>query len=181
MAIVFVVAYIVLAPMLPLATFWFEQHATARPKQLASQLHLPLGQVAAAPGDNRLVVPAMLLNAPISEGKDLSALRNGPWRRPNGSTPDNGGNTVIVGHRFTYANPHGVFYNLNKVRLHDELGIFWQGKRYLYKVSSIATVPPTDTIIESPTADARLTLYTCAPLWLPKDRLVVIAELEQQS
>jgi sortase (surface protein transpeptidase) len=37
-------------------------------------------------------------------------------------------------------------------------------------------VPPDQTQIEAPTTDARLTIFTCTPLWLPKDRLVVVAE-----
>jgi sortase A len=164
-----------------MATYWFERHTGSRLQQLTSQLHSPVQQVALTANNNRLIIPAMLLNIPINEGKDLNALRTGPWRRPNGSTPAQGGNTIIVGHRFTYTNPRGSFYYLNKLQLNDEVGIFWQGKRYVYKVSNIQVVPPTDTAIELASSDTRLTLYTCTPLWLPKDRLVVTALLEHNT
>lgn len=177
--ILLIVAYIVIAPVTPLAVFWIEEHSGARLQKLTREVKLPAAKINDAPGDDRLVIPAMLLSVPINEGKDLSALRTGPWRRPNGSTPDKGGNTVIAGHRFTYANPRGIFYFLNKLKPGDEAAVFWHGKRYVYKVSDVKTVPPTDEAIEAPTSDARLTLYTCTPLWLPKDRLVVTAELEQ--
>ncbi|HSX36097.1 MAG TPA: class E sortase [Patescibacteria group bacterium] len=176
-----VCAYIIVAPFMPAALFWFEAHTTDRLRQLSADLHLPAGNIQATPSDNRLVIPSMLLNTPINEGSTLAALRTGPWRRPNGSTPDKGGNTVIAGHRFTYTNPRGIFYYLDKIHVGDEIGIFWQGKRYVYKVTSTETVPPTDVAIEAPTKNAQLTLYTCTPLWLPKNRLVVIAQLEKSS
>jgi LPXTG-site transpeptidase (sortase) family protein len=178
--IIVVLGYVIFAPLLPLATYWVDSHTGSSLQRLNAQLQLPAGKVSGAPQDNRLVVPAMLLNVPINEGKDLSALRNGStWRRPNSSTPDKGGNTVIVGHRFTYTNPRGSFYFLNKLAVGHEVGIFWQGKRYMYKVSSVKVVPATDTSVEDSTKNAQLTLYTCTPLWLPKDRLVVTAQLER--
>ena len=159
-------------------TFWL-QSRTMRATQLAAQLHAPSTKVTVPTGE-RLVVPAMLLNEPINEGANLSALNHGgTWRRPKTSTPDAGGNTVIVAHRYTYTNPRGTFYFLNKIKVGDEIGVFWHGKRYVYRTTSVRTVNPNDTTVEAPTKNAQLTLYTCTPLWLPKDRLVVIAELEK--
>ncbi|HKU19142.1 MAG TPA: class E sortase [Candidatus Saccharimonadales bacterium] len=180
-ATVLICAYIMIAPLAPLMAFWIATHTGSRMRSLNQELTLPINRVPASPSDNRLVIPAMLLDTPINEGRDLSALRTGPWRRPNGSTPAAGGNTVIAGHRFTYTNPRGTFYFLNKLQPGDRIGIFWRGKRYLYRVTASETVPPTAGNIEAPTKDAQLTLYTCTPLWLPKNRLVVIAKLEQVS
>lgn len=162
-----------------MALFWFQQHASSRLQQLHMQLHLPTDQLKISPSDNRLIIPAMLLSVPINEGPDMKALRTGPWRRPNGSTPDHGGNTVIVGHRFTYTNPRGAFYYLDKVHAGDEIGIYWRGNRFLYKVSGTKVVSADDTTIERQTKGTQLTLYTCTPLWLPKNRLVVTAMLEK--
>jgi LPXTG-site transpeptidase (sortase) family protein len=178
-AIMIVVAYIVVCPFIPALVFWIEDHATSRLPKLNAQVHLPATNVPMGGSDERLVIPAMLLDMRINEGRTLAAANSGPWRRPNTSTPDRGGNTVIIGHRFTYTNPRGVFYYLNKLKQGDEIAVFWHGKRYVYKVSSVKIVPPTDTGVEAPTADTRLTLYTCTPLWLPKNRLVVTAALER--
>lgn len=123
----------------------------------------------------------MLLNQPVLEGpiaQQYKVLNNGIWRFPRSSTPDKGGNTVLIGHRFTYTNPRGVFYFLNKVKVNDEIGVWWNNKQYSYKVVNIAEVRPTDTAIEANTTNPELTLFTCTPLWLPKDRLVVVANLE---
>jgi sortase A len=160
-------------PFVPGIMFHIRQHSgTAR--QLQQALSMP----AATPinmGGERLIVPAMLLSAPINEGPQNSGLSKGLWRIPYSSTPTRGSNTVIVGHRFTYTNPEGVFYNLDKVKLGDEIGIFWHGKRYLYTVRKTEVVSPNDIQVQDPTKAAQVTLYTCTPLWFPKDRLVVIA------
>ena len=179
-AIMVVVGYIVIAPIIPIVSFWFEAHTTPRMGQLRSQLHIPISQLHIPPTGDRLIIPVMMLDAPINEGRDLSALRTGTWRRPNTSTPDKGGNTVIVGHRFTYVDPKGIFYYLNKLQVGDEVGVFWHGTRYVYKVFDVQVVPPTTMNVEAPTSDARLTLYTCTPTWWPKNRLIVSAKLEQQ-
>jgi LPXTG-site transpeptidase (sortase) family protein len=179
-AILGINAYIIGAPLLPMLSFWTGTHLNHQAGKLTNRLHsLSAGTVSAAPSDNRLVIPGMLLDTGIHEGRDMTALRNGPWHRPNSSTPDKGGNTVIAAHRFTYTEPKGSFYYLDKVNVGDEIGVFWQGRRYLYKVTETKTVPATAVGIESPTKDARLTLYTCTPLWMPKDRLVITAEQEK--
>lgn len=177
-ATVLILLYIIVAPVLPALTFWV-QSRTNRGAELAAQLTLPSGKVNAGSGD-RIIVPSMLLNEPINEGADLRALNHGgTWRRPKTSTPSEGGNTVIVAHRYTYTNPRGTFYFLDKVKVGDQIGVFWHGKRYVYSVASVKTVGPNESSIEAPAKNAQLTLYTCTPLWLPKDRLVVTANLEK--
>ena len=52
---------------------------------------------------------------------------------------------------------------------------------YRYKVESSRTVPDTAIQVEAPTKDARLTLYTCTPLWNPVNRLVVVAKPIMES
>lgn len=180
--------YIIGAPLLPKVIYWWQTNHTHRQQQLTQKIH-PKSSTAPAktqPANqpNSLTVPAMLLDTPILEGpvKDTyKILDRGIWRLPFTSTPDKGGNTVIVGHRFTYTNPRGIFYYLDKVRVGDEIGVVWNHTSYLYKVSSVSTVSPSEVGVQAPTADARLTLYTCTPLWNPKDRLVVVAQLEKKS
>jgi LPXTG-site transpeptidase (sortase) family protein len=177
--IVLVNAYIIVMPFVPTVSFWIDSHS---PKKQQLQHDL---SVTAAPGQSvqgeQLVVPALLLNTPINEGNSESTLQKGLWRLPFSSTPPRGGNTVIVGHRFTYTNPEGVFYNLNKLQIDDEIGVFWNSARYLYRVSNILVVPPTDTSVQASSNTPELTLYTCTPLWLPKNRLVVVAKLESET
>lgn len=131
------------------------------------------------PNDNTLVIPRILLQEKINEGKTIAALRNGVWHRPNTSTPPKNSNTVIAGHRFTYQG-QAVFYNLDKVKVDDQIVVYWDHQKYVYQVDRIKEVPPTALEVESSTPEARLTLYTCTPLWSAKNRLVVQAKLTEK-
>ena len=110
----------------------------------------------------------------INEGNSIATLRKGVWRLPHTSTPDKGGNTVLVGHRFTYSG-QAVFYHLDKVKQGDRITIVWKGKLYSYEVKTIKVVPPTEVSVEANTKEPMLTIYTCTPLLTAKDRLVIQA------
>ncbi|HJP96838.1 MAG TPA: class E sortase [Candidatus Saccharimonadales bacterium] len=174
LAIVLINAYVIVMPFLPALFFKAEKHSTV--KQLQQKVSSKPGPITA--NAETLIVPSMALDAPVNEGKTIATLRQGLWRLPYTSTPDKGGNTVIVAHRFTYTNPRGMFYHLDQVHVGDQIAVLWHGKKYVYKTTTTEVVPPTEVSVEAPTADSILTLYTCTPLWNPKDRLVVTASLE---
>lgn len=179
--IILVNGYVVLAPLLPALIYGWQNHSGKR-QQLSREIHPAKPASSNAPSQpNHVVIPSMLLDQPIYDGPEsqqYKILDKGIWRFSWGSTPDKGSNTVLIGHRFTYTNPRGVFYYLNKVKLGDEIGMWWNNKEYVYKVASISEVPPTDTAIEARSSNPELTIFTCTPLWLPKNRLVVVANLE---
>lgn len=185
--IVVINLYIITAPLLPQVTFWWDAHRTNKRAQLQQLINKP--KVAAArpgpdTGPNRIIIPAMMLNQQTLEGPEsdwFNILYKGIWRWPGSSTPDEGGNTVFLSHRFSYTGPRGAFYYLNKLQIGNEIGVVWNGKTYTYSVVSSQIVPPTDTGIENNTSDAQITLFTCTPLWHPVDRLVVVAKLKGVS
>lgn len=186
--IILVNGYIVLAPLLPVVSFWWEDRGGTRQAELTHRLHPSKEAVKTNEStelkQNSLIIPAMLLDQPIHEGpvsQRYNILNDGIWRWPASSTPDKGGNTVLLGHRFTYTQPKGVLYYLDKVKVGDEIGVDWQNRMYTYKVHTIREVSPSETSIQDQTSDARLTIYTCTPLWLPKHRLVITASLEEKS
>ena len=111
--------YIVAAPLLPNVTFWWQ-----------NKIHpLPSAQVVAKkdnryiPQENRLTISGLRLDEEIQLGEDAAILAKGPWHRTHTSTPDKGGNTVIVGHRFYQSRP-SVFYHLDKIKKGDTITIF---------------------------------------------------------
>lgn len=178
--IVIVNAYVILAPFYPQLEYDLQQHEGRR--QHLERVITEKQTAAVIPDDNSVVIPSMLLDQPILEGpvsRTYQILDQGIWRWPIGSTPDKGGNTILIGHRFTYTNPRGVFYFLNKVSIGDQIAVYWQRHEYLYKVDRIEQVAPSDVAIEDNTSQPELTLFTCTPLWIPKDRLVVVAGLER--
>lgn len=185
--IILINLYIIGAPLLPKITYWWQVSHTQTRQNIAKQVHAKpaVSPTQTAPSQpNQLLVPAMLLDTPILEGpvKDTyKILDQGIWRWPLGSTPDKGSNTILIGHRFTYTNPRGIFYYMDKIQMGDEIGLIWDNTHYVYKVTSINEVDPSDVAILAPTPTAQLTMYTCTPLWNPTHRLVVIAALEAKG
>ncbi|MDB5184778.1 MAG: putative sortase family protein [Candidatus Saccharibacteria bacterium] len=179
LAVILVALYIFALPLLPVVQLRFAK-ATDKRHGYAYQNNVQPAAIAktapAIPADNRLVIPALELNQPIKEGRFINVLNDGgTWRRPKTSDPSKGGNTVIIGHSYTYKGL-STFYNLDKLRVNDIILVYWQGKEHDYQVRETKILPPSSGEIEAPTTDTRLTLYTCTPVWNAKNRLVVIAE-----
>lgn len=178
--IVLTSATVIVTPFAPAVISWWTTNNTDTVPRLQATVDAWNAPNASYPTDttNRLIVPAIGLDETIYQaayGRRYQALDAGIWRNPRSSTPDMGGNTVLAGHRFTYTNPKGVFYNLNRLQVGDTIGVQWQSEHYRYQVASIRTVEANETGIEAPTTDNRLTLFTCTPLWKPTQRLVVVA------
>jgi sortase A len=176
--VIFVALYIFVTPFIPRLQLriaraadthhGYVYHNRLQPKAMSDT-------AAPVPQTDQLVIPAMELNQPIKEGQYINVLNDGgTWHRPKTSTPDKGGNTVIIAHRYTYKGL-STFYNLDQLKIGDPILIYWHGHEYDYKVSETKVLSPNTTEIEAPTSDARLTLYTCTPLWNAKNRLVIIA------
>lgn len=172
--VVLLSGYIAVTPFLPTIEWWSRHEAPiiSAPPSVAT----PKPSDPNAPKENTLIVPSIALKEVIHEGPDISTLRQGVWKLPKSSTPDKNSNTVLAGHRFTYAGA-AVFYNLDKVRAGDTMHVYWEGKRYDYMVATIRVVPPDEISVEAPSKEPILTVYTCTPLWSFKERLVIQAKL----
>jgi sortase A len=168
--------YIFILPFIPAVQLWIKKKTdTTNGFAYQSKLN-PDVKAKPVPKDNRLVMPTILSNEPIYEGKNISVInKDGTWRRPNTSTPDKGGNSVIIAHRYTYK-ASAPFYNLDKIKVGDPIIVYWQGEEHDYRVTETKVVTPKAGEIEANTDEKMLTLYTCTPLWNAKDRLVVIAK-----
>ncbi|HEX8227313.1 MAG TPA: class E sortase [Candidatus Saccharimonadales bacterium] len=178
--------YVVAMPLMPIIGYQLDTYS-GRWQDLERQLRVTgattagSDSAAAVSKPDSLTIPAMMLDQPVLEGRDTyDVLNRGILRWPASSTPDKGGNTVLLGHRFTYSQPRGVFYNLDKLKTGDMIGVSWKNKQYIYRVTGSRVVKPAETQILAPTAGAQLTLFTCTPLLWPKDRLVVTATLEKR-
>ncbi|PLX28062.1 hypothetical protein C0583_02415 [Candidatus Parcubacteria bacterium] len=127
---------------------------------------------------NRLIIPKIGVNAPIVESdNEQQGLSMGAWRVPDSSTPDQGGNTVITGHRFKYLPPHNVtFYSFDKLEKGDLVTVLWNKEEINYHIIETKVVPETEISIMDQTVEPRLTMFTCTPIYSTENRLVVIAE-----
>jgi len=132
--------------------------------------------VSAASQNAFLRIAGVGIEIPIVEGAGENALFRGAWRSPYGSTPDQGGNTIIFGHRFLKMPPaKDTFFRLDQVAIGDTFEVDWQGKTYTYQVKETKVVPPTDTSVLAQTAEPSVTLITCTPVFTSKERLVIYA------
>lgn len=127
----------------------------------------------------RLIIPKIGVNAPIIISDDEKyGLAHGAWLIPLGSTPDQGGNTIITGHRFKYLPPNSTtFYLFDKLKVGDIFYVLWKDKSYFYKVREIKIIPASDSSPYYKSEKAILTMYTCNPIYSTKERLVIISDL----
>lgn len=181
--IIGVTSYIIVSPFSPALISWWQLNHSDKPRVLERRVADQAKQSTINKA-NSVTIPSMGFEGSINEApyaQRYEALDQGIWHNPRTSTPDKGGNTVIAGHRFTYTNPRGAFYDLNRVEVGDRIGVVWNNKPYTYIVRETRVVGPNDGYIENATENAQLTLFTCTPLWNPTDRLVVIADLTEQA
>ncbi len=128
---------------------------------------------------DRLIITKIGVNVPIIGGdQEEYGLARGAWLVPLGSTPDEGGNTIITGHRFKYLPPSNfTFYLLDKLIPGDIIAVIFKQQKYFYRVKEIKIVDKNDATVNQPTASSGLTLYTCHPVYSTEQRLVVVSEL----
>lgn len=160
--------YVLLAPLWPQAAYKLQKDPPLVEAQKNGREVIPK--------ENTLVIPKLKLQQRIHESAVPDwGLAKGVWRDPKTSSPDLGKNTVFTGHRFTYGGP-AVFYHLNRLKEGDDITVYWNQKKYSYKVAKVSEVPPWEGRVDNPTKTDQLTIYTCTPLITAKNRLVILAK-----
>jgi len=150
------------------------------------------------PTDNRLVIPKLGKSVPMV-GMDSSnligknwpelekqiqgALQNGVLHYPTTANPGEPGNVFITGHSSYYPLDPGqykdVFALLNQLEPGDEYYVYFEQKKYTYKIFEKVIVKPTDTTVLLPPKEEERkisTLMTCFPVGTTTSRLIVKAE-----
>lgn len=133
--------------------------------------------------DNLVIIPKIGVKIPYGEGE--KSLNDGAWwRYPERGNPLKGGNFILAAHRFTMWGTinetvrKSPFYNVDKLKIGDQVIIDYQGKRYLYSIDKIFNVKPDQIEIEAPSSTAKLTLYTCNLGGSADGRVVLTAKPE---
>lgn len=143
----------------------------------------PLDPGEIVPANTQLVVPKINVNAPIvfsptSEEKIIQEyLTKGVVHYPGTAVPGTVGNSFITGHSSNFwwikGNYNYVFVNLDKLAVGDQAKIYHNGKKFVYQVSEIKVVSPTDVSVLAATDTPVLTLMTCTPPGTNWKRLIV--------
>ena len=160
--------------------------AWERPPTGVAGQRLPNPSVDPQPG-----APLALLRIPrlgdkyskvVVEGVGTSDLQKGPGHYPKTALPGAVGNSVISGHRTTYGHP---FYDLDKMKVGDEIDVQVRYRTYHYRVTGIRVVSPdgVDVLLPVPghagvkPTQRLLTFTTCTPRFSAAQRLIVTAEM----
>ena len=136
--------------------------------------------------NNSLYLPIIDIKAPISFGipnkpeNVAIGLSKGLIQIQGTALPGEVGNVFVTGHSSNYpwakGNYNNVFALLNKVVVGDVIQIKYQNTDYIYKVSSIKVVEPTDVSVMESKKESILTLMTCTPVGTSIRRLIVVAD-----
>jgi len=145
--------------------------ATATPLPTPDTIHADI--------TDRLLIPKIKVDMPLVAGDTADALLKGGWLFPGTVRPGRAGNSVVFGHRFRYLPPvSNTFFHLDEVAVGDTFIARYGGTDFVYRVTGIRTVVPTDFSILEAQGDKKLmTLVTCAPAFATTYRLVVTGEL----
>jgi sortase A len=143
----------------------------------------PLEPGEVIPTGNFLKIPKLKINVPIQfpdtseESVIQQYLTRGVVHYAGTAIPGEVGNVFITGHSSNFwwmkGNFNYVFVNLDKLIAGDRVIIYYEGNKYVYKVSSQVVVIPTDVSVLAQTDTPTLSLMTCTPPGTNWKRLVV--------
>lgn len=143
----------------------------------------PLDAGETVPAENQLVIPKINVTAPIifSQSNDEKVIQEqltkGVVHYPGTAAPGTVGNSFITGHSSNFwwikGSYNYIFVNLDKMVVGDQAKIYYNGKKFVYQVSEIKVVPPTDVSVLAATDTPTLTLMTCTPAGTNWRRLIV--------
>ncbi|HRN70243.1 MAG TPA: sortase [Candidatus Woesebacteria bacterium] len=180
--------YVVAAPQeAPIVEKKYEQIA---PKgALAQALNIkPVEVLVPKDPQYSIVIPKIGANANIirninaaNETEYLDALQHGVAHAAGTAYPGEGGHIFLFAHSTDYiwnvGTYNAVFYLLYKLEIGDEVNLFYNGTRHVYKVTGKEVVDPSQVEYLTRKTDTEfLTLQTCWPPGTTLKRMLVFAE-----
>ena len=140
------------------------------------------------PADNRIVIPRIQKNIPLVnvpshqnwyqlEDNIQQGLREGVVIHPMSHAPGNWGNFFVTGHSSYYQWDPGrfkdVFALLHELKIGDRVEVYWEGRAYVYEITTEKVVSPFAVeILNQPKDRSIITLMTCTPIGTNRSRLV---------
>jgi len=123
----------------------------------------------------RIVIPAIKVDAPVVEGDDWESLKYGSGHLIASSNPGERGNCVISAHNDIYGE---IFRDLPDLKVGDEIIVYTETQEYRYVVEQTRIVDPTEVSVLSATSSPVITLVSCYPYGIDTHRIVVIGTLQ---
>ena len=130
-----------------------QQPATVTRPQAGERPRTPDGSII-----GRLTIPRLQLSAMVREGVDDTTLSLALGHVPSTALPGQHGNIALAGHRDT------LFRSLRGIKKNDLIRLeTLSSGSYLYDVSAIEIVDPTEVSVLKTSESSELTLVTCYP------------------
>ncbi len=124
-----------------------------------------------------LLIPTLWNDAaPVVQGDGWEQLKKGVGQHIGSADPGRPGNLVLSAHNDIFGE---LFRNLDRLKPGDEVIVSTATRKYVYRVTGTRIVEPTDVSVMAPTGRATLTLVSCYPYLVDKQRIVVFAELAE--
>lgn len=150
------------------------------------------------PYENRVIIPQIGENIPLLDVKNreiknetelndifMEELERWIVRYPGTAKPWEKGTSFIFGHSSNFPwvkwDYNEVFALLNNVELNDEIIVYYDQEKYIYKITGKKIVTPWDvSVLKGDENKSEIILMTCWPIGTTLNRLIVIWELVKQ-
>jgi sortase A len=123
----------------------------------------------------RIQIPAIKIDGPIVQGDGWEQLKKGVGQNIGSANPGQDGNVILSAHNDVYGE---LFRYLDKLQPGDQVVLYTQQRQYTYVVDRTAIVEPTAVEVMASTGSPTVTLISCYPYLVDKQRIVVFARLQ---
>jgi len=123
----------------------------------------------------RLQIPALNVDAPVVQGDGWEQLKKGVGQYVGSANPGQEGNVVFSAHNDVYGE---LFRYLDRLAPGDQVVVYTQQRQYVYIVDRTVLVEPTAVEVMASAGSPTVTLISCYPYLVDKQRIVVFARLQ---
>ncbi len=123
----------------------------------------------------RIEIPALTLDAPVVQGDGWEQLKKGVAQHIGSANPGESGNMILSAHNDVYGE---LFRNLDKLQPGDQVILYTEQRQFVYIVDRTEIVAPTAVEVMASTGTPSVTLISCYPYLVDKERIVVFARLQ---
>jgi sortase A len=123
----------------------------------------------------RIEIPAIKVDAPVVQGDGWEQLKKGVAQHLGSANPGQSGNVVLSAHNDVYGE---LFRHLDRLQPGDLVRLHTQQRQYVYLVDRTQIVEPTAVEVMGSTGAPTVTLISCYPYLIDKERIVVFARLQ---
>jgi len=123
----------------------------------------------------QIQIPIIDVDAPVVQGDGWEQLKKGVGQQIGSANPGQSGNLVMSAHNDVFGE---IFRNLDQLERGDQIIVYTPKNAHTYIITNIQIVEPTDVEVMANTPDSTITLISCYPYLIDKQRIVVQGSLQ---